>query len=202
MILRIHVQLPTMIFSQFFIWGTWFMTMGTYLFAIGFKGSDVGASHSTTGWAAILSPFFIGMVADRFFAAEKVDQFGSTRGCFFCGLLRGSLLCCFLLSHYWFDYSLIVLWELDTGPGMQKRWQSGTVRAAFHWGEMFRATPAQKRRKVNASNGLSTIVNQRAGVVFQALGNCSSRPERKKTVRPCGGMSSLAELSRQNLPDQ
>ena len=75
MSLRIHVQLPTMIFSQFFIWGTWFMTMGTYLFAIGFKGSDVGASHSTTGWAAILSPFFIGMVADRFFGAEKVLEF-------------------------------------------------------------------------------------------------------------------------------
>ena len=81
MILRIHVQLPTMIFSQFFIWGTWFMTMGTYLFAIGFEGSDVGASHSTTGWAAILSPFFIGMVADCFFAAEKVLGFFAP----FCG---------------------------------------------------------------------------------------------------------------------
>ena len=72
---RIRVQLSAMIFSQFFIWGTWFMTMGTYLFTIGFKGPDVGAAYSTTGWAAILSPFFIGMVADRFFGAEKVLEF-------------------------------------------------------------------------------------------------------------------------------
>ena len=48
-------------------------------------------------------------VAVCFFATEKVDQFGSTRGCFFCGLLRGSLFCCFLLSHCWFDCSLVVL---------------------------------------------------------------------------------------------
>ena len=72
---RIRVQLSAMIFSQFFIWGTWFMTMGTYLFTIGFKGPDVGAAYSTTGWAAILSPFFIGMVADRFFGAEQVLEF-------------------------------------------------------------------------------------------------------------------------------
>ena len=72
---RIRVQLSAMIFSKFFIWGTWFMTMGTYLFAIGFEGPDVGAAYSITGWAAILSPFFIGIVADRFFAAEKVLRF-------------------------------------------------------------------------------------------------------------------------------
>ena len=45
------------------------------LFAIGFEGPDIGDGYSTTGWAAILSPFFIGMVADRFFAAEKVLGF-------------------------------------------------------------------------------------------------------------------------------
>ena len=67
-----RLQLSIMMFVQFFIWGTWYATMGTYLFKIGFSGLQVGAAFSTVNWGAILSPFFIGMIADRFFSAEKV----------------------------------------------------------------------------------------------------------------------------------
>ncbi len=69
---RIRVELSVMMFIQFFIWGAWFVTMGTYLTAIGFPGPDVGKAYSTTAWGAIVAPFFIGMIADRFFSAEKV----------------------------------------------------------------------------------------------------------------------------------
>ncbi len=70
--LNTRIQLSTMMFFQFFIWGCWYATMGTYLFKIGFSGLQVGASFSTVNWGAILSPFIIGMIADRFFSAEKV----------------------------------------------------------------------------------------------------------------------------------
>ena len=72
---RIRVLLSVAMFFQFFIWGSWFVTMGTYLFEIGFQGPDIGAAYSTTGWAAIFSPLFVGMIADRYFAAQKVLGF-------------------------------------------------------------------------------------------------------------------------------
>ncbi len=69
---KVRVQLSVMMFLEFFIWGAWFVTMGTYLSKIGFQGSDIGNAYSTTAWAAIISPFFVGMIADKFFSAQKV----------------------------------------------------------------------------------------------------------------------------------
>jgi len=61
-----------MMFLEFFIWGAWFVTIGSYLGNIGFSGTDIGTTYLMNNIAAVISPFFIGMIADRYFSSEKV----------------------------------------------------------------------------------------------------------------------------------
>lgn len=62
-----------MMFLQFFIWGAWFVTLGTFLgHNMGASGSQIGAAFGTQSWGAIVAPFIIGMIADRYFNAEKI----------------------------------------------------------------------------------------------------------------------------------
>jgi nucleoside transporter len=61
-----------MMFLQFFVWGAWFVTLGTYLNEIGFSGTEIASAYLTNNIGAIIAPFFAGMIADRFFPSQKV----------------------------------------------------------------------------------------------------------------------------------
>lgn len=69
----IRIKLSFMMFLEFFIWGAWFVTLGTFL-ATNLKasGPETGSVFSTQSWGAIIAPFIIGLIADRYFNAEKI----------------------------------------------------------------------------------------------------------------------------------
>lgn len=67
----IYLRLSAMMFIEFFIWGAWFVTVGNYMKEIG-MGDAIYWAYTVGPIGAIISPFFLGMVADRFFATQKV----------------------------------------------------------------------------------------------------------------------------------
>lgn len=70
---NVRAQLSVMMFLEFFIWGSWFVTMGIYLpNTLNSDGSEISFAYSTQSWGAILAPFFIGLIADRYFNAERI----------------------------------------------------------------------------------------------------------------------------------
>lgn len=68
-----RIKLSTMMFLEFFIWGAWFVTLGTFLGTnLKASGAESAAVFSTQSWGAIIAPFIIGLIADRYFNAERI----------------------------------------------------------------------------------------------------------------------------------
>ena len=69
----VRFQLSLMMLLEYFIWGAWFVAMGIYLPAVlQADGIQVGLAYGNAWFGALVSPFFIGMIADRYFSAQKV----------------------------------------------------------------------------------------------------------------------------------
>src|SRR3954453_2703958 len=69
----LKARLCLMMFMNYVIWGSWYVTIGTYLtVTLHFSGTETGSIFGTTALASMISPFFIGLIADRFFSTEKV----------------------------------------------------------------------------------------------------------------------------------
>ena len=99
----VRFQLSLMMFLNFFIWGIWFVTMGTYLTkgSIAASDSQAGLAYGTQALGAIIAPFIMGLIADKYFAAQKL-----------LGLihLAGAVLMYFIYQQSSFDsfYSLLL----------------------------------------------------------------------------------------------
>ncbi|NER17185.1 nucleoside permease [Spongiivirga citrea] len=66
-------QLSFMMFLEFFIWGGWFVTLGTFLGNnLSAADGEIAQAFSTQSWGAIIAPFIIGLIADRYFNAERI----------------------------------------------------------------------------------------------------------------------------------
>src|SRR5258707_8531014 len=69
----VFTKLSLMMLLQYFIWGGWYVTMGTYMSTfLQSTGIQIGAAYSALAIATMISPFFVGMIADRFFAAQRI----------------------------------------------------------------------------------------------------------------------------------
>ncbi|MEP6725823.1 MAG: nucleoside permease, partial [Bacteroidota bacterium] len=71
--LNTGISLAVMMLLEYFIWGAWYVTMSTYMSEhLHSSGLQIGAAYSALAIATMISPFFVGLIADRFFAAQKI----------------------------------------------------------------------------------------------------------------------------------
>ena len=72
MVNNVRIRMSALMFLQYFAWGSWYVTLGTFLSYLGFDGLNIGDVFSASAWAALFSPIFVGIIADRYFSAQKI----------------------------------------------------------------------------------------------------------------------------------
>ena len=70
--LAVRIPLSVMTFLEFAVWGAWYVVLGNYLNTIGFSRQEIGRVYATIPLGAIISPMFVGAIADRYFASEQL----------------------------------------------------------------------------------------------------------------------------------
>src|SRR5688572_10508444 len=68
----VRLQLSIMMFLQYFVWGAWAVTIGTYMGTLNFTDPQKGFIFGVSSLAAMIAPFFVGVIADRFFSTERI----------------------------------------------------------------------------------------------------------------------------------
>src|SRR5215510_10265068 len=100
------ILLALMMLLEYFIWGSWYVTMGTYMGEhLGSSGLQIGAAYSALAIATMISHFFVGLIADRYFAAQRIMGVLHLLGAVL-------LFLCTRISDYTVFYWTILLYSL------------------------------------------------------------------------------------------
>jgi nucleoside transporter len=107
---RLKVQLSAFMFLQYFIWGSWYVSMAAYLATtLRFSGQEIGAAYGAFAIGSMISPFFVGLIADRYFATEKLLGV--------LGLLGGAVICLLpQTTEFWPFYLLLIVYCASFAP--------------------------------------------------------------------------------------